>query len=275
MDENGQRMVGIFANIKDEHIREEPFPYACIPGALDQDYYDELVEGYPDSSYLCDDIWAENNQHKAMSCTRARKMGILSPAWEKFVEYHHSTAFWRDLVAVMGDHMRQCHPDLEDRLGKPLESLTAGPRFLDHEADVQLECQFGINTPVREPTRVRSVHVDSPMKIFNALLYMRLDEDDSEGGDLNIYKFTGHPRFHDQVAVSDDHVEVVDHVPYRANILISMINSVHTLHGVSPRQPTQHIRRYVNFLAELRIPVFDLGPYQDTGTPWALMAHKP
>ncbi len=267
-------MTGVFANFKDEHISGEPYPHGSIPGALDEHYYDELVQGYPDVSYLCDDIWAENNQPKAMSCTRAQKMGILSPAWEKFVEYHHSTAFWLDIVAVMGDHMRHCHPDLEDRLGKPLENLTAGPRFLDHDADVQLECQFGINTPVREATRVRGVHVDNPMKIFNALLYMRLDEDDSEGGELQIYKFTALPRFHDQVSVSDDDVEVVEHVEYRANTLAFIVNSVHALHGVSPRQPTPHIRRYINFLAELRIPVFDLAPYQETGTPWALMAHK-
>ena len=268
-------MAGVFANIKDEHIRQQPFPHACIPGALDQDYYDKLVDGFPDTSLICDDIWADNNLHYAMSCTRARKMGILTPAWEKFVEYHHSTAFWLDVVAAMGDHMRQCHPDLEDRLGKPLESLTAGPRFIDQEADVLLECQFGINTPVREPSRVRGVHVDSPMKIFNGLLYMRLDEDDSEGGEFQICKFTGNPRFHDQVLVSDDDVEVVDHVPYRANTLTFMVNSVHALHAVSPRQPTTHIRRYVNFLAELRIPIFDLGPYQETGTPWALMGGKP
>jgi len=268
-------MTGVFANIKDEHIRQEPFPHACIRGALEQSYYDDLADGYPEPSVICDDIWAENNHHKAMSCTRARKMGILTPAWEKFVAYHHSTAFWRDVVAVMGDHMRQCHPGLEGRLGKSLESLTAGPRFIDQEADVLLECQFGINTPVREASRVRGVHVDNPMKIFNALLYMRLDEDDSDGGDLQICKFTDHPRFHDQVLVSDEHVDVVDHVEYKANTFIFMVNSAHTLHGISPRQPTRHIRRYINFLAELRIPVFDLAPYQETGTPWALMGGKP
>jgi len=268
-------MTGVFANIKDEHVKAEPFPHVCIPGALEKTYYDELADGYPDPSVICEDYLTKNNHHEAMSCTRARKMGILTPAWEKFVAYHHSTAFWQDVVAVLGDHMRQCHPDLEDRLGKSLESLTAGPRFIDQEADVLLECQFGINTPVREPSRVRAVHVDNPMKIFNALLYMRLDEDDSGGGDLDILKFTGHPRFHDQVLASDDHVDVVDQVKYEANTLIFMVNSAHALHGVTPRQPTQHIRRYINFLAELRIPVFDLAPYQETGAPWALMGGKP
>ncbi|MDA0306672.1 MAG: hypothetical protein O3B76_10390 [Proteobacteria bacterium] len=100
-------------------------------------------------------------------------------------------------------------------------------------------------------------------------------EDDSDGGDLQICKFTGHPRFHDQVLVSDEHVDVVDHVEYKANTLIFMVNSAHALHGISSRQPTRHIRRYINFLAELRIPVFDLAPYQETGTPWALMGGKP
>jgi len=41
-------------------------------------------------------------------------------------------------------------------------------------------------------------------------------------------------------------------------------------HGVTPRQPTPHIRRYINFLAERRIPVFDLYPCREAGAPWAV-----
>jgi len=60
----------------------------------------------------------------------------------------------------------------------------------------------------------------------------------------------------------------------RMNTLIFMVNSPFALHAVSHRQPTRHIRRYINFLAEFREQVFDLNPYQDTETPWALSLHK-
>ncbi|MDA0306673.1 MAG: hypothetical protein O3B76_10395 [Proteobacteria bacterium] len=46
-------MTGVFANIKDEHIRQEPFPHACIRGALEQSYYDDLADGYPEPSVIC------------------------------------------------------------------------------------------------------------------------------------------------------------------------------------------------------------------------------
>ena len=265
-------MVSVFASIRDEHIREEPFPHVCSTEALDPDYYRELAANYPDIFHICPDLSAENNMPHALSATRAMNMGILAPVWQEFIAYHHSPAFFHDIVARVGHHMRQAHPDLEERLGKPLEELTVAPRFLSDDADVQVECQFGINTPVRKPTRVRGVHVDSPKKLCNALLYMRLDEDHSDGGHLEICRFRDKPRFQN-VACPDDSVEVVDHILYQANTLIFMVNSPFALHGVTARYPTPHIRRYINFLAELREPIFDLAPYQDNETPWALMAH--
>lgn len=113
--------------------------------------------------------------------------------------------------------------------------------------------------------------MDRTKKIFNAILYMRLDEDDSDGGHLEICRFRDKPRFR-AVTCPDDAVEVVDHIIYRANTLIFMINSPFALHGVSARYPTPHIHRYINFLAAFREPIFDLAPYQDNETPWALMA---
>ena len=135
------------------------------------------------------------------------------------------------------------------------------PRPSGIDADVLVDCQFGINTPVSSPSRVRGFHLDSPKKLYNALLYMRAEEDDSDGGDLQICRFHDQPQFH-KVTAPDDAVEVVDHVRYEANAFAFMVNSPAALHGVTPRMATPHLRRYINFLAELREPIFDLSPYQ-------------
>ena len=49
-----------------------------------------------------------------------------------------------------------------------------------------------------------------------------------------------------------------------------MIDSPYAPHGGSPRYPKPPIRRYLNFPAEFRDPVFDLKPYQDDTASWAL-----
>lgn len=264
-------MLSLVGNVNDGDIREEPFPHVHCTAALDPDHYRDLAATYPNLADVCPpEMWARNNSGEAFSALPALEHGILSPAWRAFIEYHYSQAFYLDVVGLLGDRMRAAHPHLEDQLRKPLESLTVAPRPQPGDADVMVECQFCINTPVRSASRVRGVHVDSPKKLFNALLYMRLDEDDSEGGDLDLCRFRDEPRFR-QVAVPDDAVDAVDRVLYRANTLILIINSPFALHGVTPRQPTPHIRRYFNFLAELREPIFDLGPYQDSNEPWALM----
>ncbi len=75
---------------------------------------------------------------------------------------------------------------------------------------------------------------------WGMLVYMRLEEDDSEGGHLEICRFSDYPRFQ-EVTAPDHAVEIVDPVMDQANTLFSMINSPYALHGVSPRYPKPRI----------------------------------
>lgn len=261
-------VVSLFANVRDEHVGEEPFFHLHAPNALDPAYYRALAEHFPDDPRIWRSHWDCNNQLMTLSALKARAAGLLAPIWSEFIDYHYSQAFFHDVLSVVGDRIRQAYPDLEAKLGKPLESLAVAARGSGLDTDVFLDVQFGINTPVREPSRVRGFHIDNPKKIYNALLYMRTDEDDSIGGELQLGRFRGRPRLLD-VAVPDDAAEVVALVPYRANTMVFMINSLSALHGVSPRMPTPHVRRYVNFLAQLREPLFDLSPYQEETQPAA------
>lgn len=72
------------------------------------------------------------------------------------------------------------------------------------------------------------------LKVIRGMsVYMRLEEDDSEGGHLEICRFSDDPRF--QEATAPDHaVEIVDPVMDQANTLIFMIDSPYALHGVAP-----------------------------------------
>jgi hypothetical protein len=260
------KLISVFSNINEENFREYPYSYVITTQALDPAYYQELATNFPDVSTILSEGLGKNNVLILLPTLKFLAKGLLAPIWQEFIEYHHSPAFFQEMVGIFGDQIRQAHPDLEARLGKSLESLTVSARGSGIDTDVSIECQFGLNTPVSTPSRVRGFHVDNPKKISNAILYMPLDEDTSEGGHFQIGRFRGQPKFQG-VSVSDEEVEVVDHVIYQANTLISMINTPFALHAVSPRMPTPHPRRYINFLAELRKPIFDLAPFQDSDTP--------
>ena len=205
-----------------------------------------------------------NNINSMFSGIETARQGLLPDVWRTFMENHSSPEFYRQVIALIGDHIRLRYPDLENRLGKPLEEFTVAWRKDENDADVQIDCQFAMNTPVQIPSRVRGVHVDNPKKLYNALLYMRLDEDETAGGNLGIYQFKDKPRF-DGVQVPDEAVDEVGTLPYKANSVVLLMNSPEALHGVTVREVTPCPRRYINFLAELREPLFDLKPYQESG----------
>jgi hypothetical protein len=117
-----------------------------------------------------------------------------------------------------------------------------------------------MNSPVLRESSVRTAHIDNPKKIYNALLYCRDENDDSEGGDLALYRFKGKPGFRDLRTALANRIEEVARIPYKANTLVLFANSVNSVHGVTPRKPTRHIRRYINFQVELDQPIFDV-PY--------------
>ncbi len=155
------------------------------------------------------------------------------------------------------------------------------PRYTkDRGADLWIDVQFAINTPVRKTSRVRARHVDDPKKLFFGLLYMRAPEDDSIGGDLEICRWKGAPQFKnpyvsgrqvDNTHIQDHQVDLVNTVKYRANTLLISVASAFAVHGVTERQPTPHFRRYINLLAEFREPIYDIKQYRANSAPWALM----
>ena len=262
-------MTSVLNRINSQHVHSEPFHYLTTTEALEAGYYETLAAHFPDFS---DHPGArENNAMIHMSGLHAFADEIpINPIWQDFMRFHFSIDFFREIITHLGDGIRHTYPDLEERLGKRFEELTVQPRNTDDVgADLWIDVQFAINTPVREVSRVRRRHIDSPHKLFSGLFYMRAPDDDAIGGDLEICRWLAEPQFQ-SVMVHDHLAEPVNIVKYRANTLVMFINSPNSVHGVTERLPTRHVRRYINMLAEFREPIFDLQQYQDTTTPWAL-----
>lgn len=256
-------MKSILHRASKEEIRDRPFPHLVVENALDGELYERLAREFPAPEVLLDGRELESNKSYHYNANKILSDSRMSRTWREFVSHHVSQRFYEEAAALFGDHIRRLHPCIEDRLGKRLEALKTSVRFAEEFGDVALECQIAYGSPVVSASRFLGPHVDREVALFAGLLYFRLDEDDSSGGDLELYRFKGGERAYakERRRVPDSLVEKVEVVRYAKNTLVFMLHSPESLHGVSERSATKFPRLHVNFVAELPTKVFDLGPY--------------
>ncbi len=238
-------------------IITEPFAHYTqsdiVPAAL----YEELSASFPSLAVIVNNrIDVGSNEAVRMTVKQVLGDRRISPLWREFFDYHTSAEYWRDIVRLFAPHFRRQFADLEERVGRAYEDWRVVPRGYAGDADVRLDCQFVMNTPVTNKSSVKTAHIDLCDKIFSALFYMRDPRDRSAGGDLDLYDWRRTPRFVKHRTLGRD-VELVKTVPYRANSYVCFVNSPHAVHGVSPRDITDVPRRYINFIAELPIKAFE------------------
>jgi len=153
-----------------------------------------------------------------------------------------------------------------------LRKMRLGIRERDREEDCDffLDAQISGNTAVRDASSVKTIHLDSEHKLFSGLLYLRSPEDDSIGGDLDVLRFRSDltaaqwRRRFDGMFIDDSLVERVTRIPYSRNTLVMFVNGPNSLHGVTVRQPTQHLRLFMNLVGESRVKLFDVPQHWQT-----------
>jgi hypothetical protein len=168
------------------------------------------------------------------------------------VGWHSSEEFFTEVVRLF----REDWPvPLEQALGGSLLGHTMGKLLRDEFTNVRIlqDARIEINTPVRErPSSVRGAHLDIPSRLFSGLFYMRHPDDHAVGGDLELFRWVDRPAANiDVFQFPSSSVERVLTIPYRDNQLVMFPNGINALHGVSVREPTPHMRRYVFLTAEI------------------------
>ena len=133
-------------------------------------------------------------------------------------------------------------------------TFTGGPLY---GADVLLDAQICANSAVvRQASSVRGAHLDTSDKLFVGLYYLRHPDDASTGGELQLYG----PRARRLPWVgafdSKDRFGLSETVPYEHNVLVLFLNSIHSVHLVTPRSPTPYPRLLVNLIGAVKDPIW-------------------
>lgn len=247
--------------IQESQVEAKPFPLVVCRNVLPADLHSELKRGLPPLSDLLKGKTYPGNHRLNYSATNLAFNSRVGAVLRELVQEHLQQSFLDDVVRLLGGYIPDYFPDFEERFGLPL-NLKAGIRPVDQDsdADVLLDCQLAVNTPVTiGGTTVRAPHVDCPKKLFVGLYYLRLDADDSTGGDLELYTPRSSEISLDETrtaSVSD--MQLVRRVPYESNTLVLFLNTPISYHGVTVRSRTPHHRLFINLLGEMREPLFNL-----------------
>jgi hypothetical protein len=255
----------VLSRLQRADVRQDPFPHIVSSEALDDVLCDHLIDQFPPLELITQGTSTKSNKRYNLSATDVLDDSRVSPLWREVVSTHVSQAFLDQALELFADPIRNAYPSFEQEFG-PLQSLRAGVRrqqTFEDGVDVLLDAQISVNTPVTgETTSVRRGHVDAHNKLFVGLLYLRHPDDDSTGGELELYRYaTDRPIFEGTstwTAIDDGYLEFAERVPYQKNQLVFFLNTPDALHGVTPRSRTATPRLFMNLVAEVRRPLFDV-----------------
>lgn len=262
--------LSVLRHVHPSDVVEDPYPFVVIHDALPDELCNALIANYPRLDILGVDD-SQNNSRWSVPAWDVSQNPAIAPIWKDLVAYHASPAFFDDFLRVFGDHVVRLYPSVFPDL-KSLRAMRLGIRERDENdrCDFFLDAQISGNTPVRDASSVKTIHVDSEHKLFTGLLYLRRPEDDSTGGDLDVLRFRKdltaaqwRKRF-DGMFIDDALVEQVTRIPYSRNTLVMFVNGPNALHGVTVREPTQHLRLFMNLVGESRFKLFDVPQHWQT-----------
>ena len=249
--------MDFLAGIERAVVRRDPFAHFHLAPALDRDLYLELEAAFPPLEAFTQGRATPDNVALRIPAHKVTDNPRFPEVWREFFHYHVSRHFWDELRRLLEPELRATFPDLERRLGRSFEELHVAMRSNGEPADLNIDCQFVVNTPAREPSSVKTAHVDNQYKLWSALLYFRHPDDQAHGGDLDLYRFV-RPKKFIRHRVPEDRIERCESIAYGANSFVAFVNSPDAVHGVSPRSHAELPRRYINFIGELQLKAFDL-----------------
>lgn len=237
-------------------LSSTPFPHFVVNDVLEDGLCRRLIEEMPSVEKITKGQPVGSNLRFNYTAANISQDPAISHVWREFVRQHTLQAFLDQVISVFKQHIINEHVQLAEKLDK----LRAGVRYLDDydSADVLLDVQIGINTPVTKPCSVRGPHLDDPRKLFAGLLYLRLEDDDSTGGDLQLYSPLNDYTLDNECSLLPELARVEKTVEYQRNSLLLFLNTARSFHGVTPRSVTPFPRLFINFVGEMREPIFDV-----------------
>jgi len=256
--------ISILSKAAKTMISLEPFPHIIIENALPALLAEKLTNEFP---LDCFDL-ESNNCRLDIPASKIQSFKSITQAWHEFIQFHSSEAFLNQILDLFSEHVNNSIL-LENKNFYP------GVRGedLNKKNNIFLDAQISVNTPVTIKSSVRGIHTDNTNKLYSGLFYLRLPNDYSEGGDLELYKWNEGYSLQEKIKYYKEgidlmHVKKSKKIKYKNNLAIIFLNSIDSLHAVTPREITNKPRCFVNLVGELDRDIFQKYGY------WTLKINK-
>ena len=218
-----------------------PFPHFIIHNALDSEEYSMLEKEY----YIIENYFKEQSKYKRNNIRMQfnqldlDNINLDIPNWKDFLIHHSSNLHFKNMYNIFKDDLNKTYPDLSEEISTNLKNFK---HF----------CQPAINTPVHKKTTVLMPHLDKYDTLFTGLFYLRDKNDQSKGGDFEIYESTDKNYFYRKAEVSNlNSIRLYKTVKYESNTFIGLLNTKASIHSVTKRNKTQFPRKFVNFISKI------------------------
>ena len=230
-------------------VQTDPYPHVVIEDALPWDLYENLEAEFPEKTLLATDPF-DNGICYRLKADKLLSLTFESGLWRDFAEYHTSAEWFNEVNELF-------RPYMPGVLHKTFTEDDLGARgWADENKNIWTDCQLVMHKPIEERT-TRTPHIDNPMEMWAGLLYMPYPDDQSTGGEFQIYSTQSSVQKVDKKAgrqiYDSDLGTVVKTIPYKRNTFVMFANnSPNTVHGVSLRQNATLNRRSVNIIGEFK-----------------------
>lgn len=198
-EEKKLKTLSVLQKVRPSDIRIYPYPHVVIENALPDELYNTLSATFPkDYSFGSKRQVLLNNKRMNIPAkaflSQDNKKSVGLKLWKAFMSYHISEMFALEVTRLFTQGLEGFRPDfiadVKSRKAS-LDNFTVATRHttLEKKADLILDAQFGINTPVHRRSVVRGPHTDNPNEIWAGLLYFKNKGDISKetSGALEIW----------------------------------------------------------------------------------------
>lgn len=245
----------VLQKVNSTHVRMHPFPHIVIEDALPQTLYDELDKTYPETLLNSDspNIMNDRGHTRRYLSYRVLEDRKVSDAWLGFFDYHISQDFYKHVTHnVFGPAIKEYYPEQYDAI---LNTPSVPRRHVgqsETKTPIVTDCQFVMNNPLSANETSRTPHLDNPVEIYAALLYMKRYDDECIGGDIQVYEGLNgkKPEIFGKREARLDSIKMAGACPYKPNSVILFLNCRHGVHGVGSIQNQTKVRRSINIIGE-------------------------
>lgn len=280
-EEKPLKELSVLQKVRPSDIQMHPYPHVVVEDALPKKLYKTLSANFPKDSSFCSkrQVLLNNKRmnipaKKYLSQEKRETVGLK--VWKTFISYHVSSMFASEVTRLFAEALESFRPDfifdIKSRNAN-LNNFSVAMRHTpsEKEADLVLDSQLAINTPVSSRSIVRGPHTDNPNEIWAGLLYFKDEADSSKdsSGELEVWdcqnsckrirneelgrkKALGLSLIPNHDQFDKRELQKVLSVPYKSNTLVFFINSPLSIHSVSPRDRSKYSRKFVNFIADKR-----------------------